>query len=229
MDRFYAQSYEGVQSFMNKVFGWMAGALAITGMMAYYIGTRADLVIPLMKNQWAFIGLLVAELAVVMVLSMALHKISYPVAFVLFMGYSLLNGVTLSSIFVAYTPGSIATTFFVAAGMFLFMAAWGWLTKADLTSMGNLMMMMLWGIILAMVINIFVQSTMFELIVSIIAVIIFAGLTAYDVQKMKELAMRVDNESEEGNKLSLIGALMLYLDFVNLFLNLLSIMGNRRD
>jgi hypothetical protein len=229
MDRYYAQSYEGVQSLMSKVFWWMAGALALTGATAYYIFSNPVLRDGLMSRPWLFLTLCIVQLGVVLVLSAALHRMSYPLAFSLYTLYALLTGVTMSSIFVVYTMGSIATTFFVAAGMFATMALYGAFTKADLTSIGTFLQMALWGIILAMVINMFVGNSIMELIIAIVAVIIFAGLTAYDVQRIKEFAQRADMQDEATSKVALLASLMLYLDFINLFLNLLTIMGQRKD
>lgn len=228
-NRFYAQTYEGVQSFMYRVFGWMSYALALTGFTAYYVFTSEALRKMIFGNGFVVILLILAQLGLVIALSTLIQRIRYTTAFVLFSIYSVLTGTTLSTIFLMYTLPSIATTFFVCAGMFAFMAIYGAYTKADLTRMGTFLYMALIGVILAMVVNLFVRSSMFDLVLAVIGVIIFTGLTAFDVQKIKELAQRIDVDSEMGGNISLLAALTLYLDFVNLFLNLLRLFGERKD
>ena len=159
----------------------------------------------------------------------AIGRLSATAATLLFVLYSIVNGATLSVIFLAYTMTSIASVFFITAGTFAVMAFIGYTTKTDLTSFGKMLMMGLIGIILATVVNIFIGSSMLNMIVSYVGVVVFVGLTAYDSQKIKNLLYQVDNMSEEAQKLALLGSLTLYLDFINLFLMLLRIFGGNRD
>ena len=159
----------------------------------------------------------------------AIGKLSATAATLLFVLYSIVNGATLSVIFLAYTMTSIASVFFITAGTFAVMAFIGYTTKTDLTSFGKMLMMGLIGIILATVVNIFIGSSMLNMMVSYVGVVVFVGLTAYDSQKIKNLLYQVDNMSEEAQKLALLGSLTLYLDFINLFLMLLRIFGGNRD
>lgn len=227
--RSYAQSYEGVQSFMYKVFGWMAYALTLTGATSYYVFSSEPLRKMILGNWAIVITLVLVQLGLVIALSAAIGRMSYGVAFTLFSLYSVITGMMLSSIFMMYTTSSIAMVFFITAGMFATMALYGAVTKADLTSMGSILFMVLIGVIIASIINLFIQSSMFHFVLAIISVIVFAGLTAFDVQKIKELAQRMDTEAEFAGNIAVLGALTLYLDFINLFLSLLTIMGERRD
>ncbi len=228
-DRLYAQSFEGVQSFLTRVFGWMAFALTLTGVTAYYVYSSEPLRQAILGNSLIFMLLVIAQLALVIGLSFAISKISYTTAFIMFGGYAILTGMTLSVVFLTYTMSSIAMTFFVAAGMFGFMAIYGMMTKADLTSMGSFMRMALFGMIIAMLFNLFFKSSAFDLLIAIIGVVVFAGLTAFDIQKIKEFAQRVDVDDASVSNVALIAALQLYLDFINLFLSLLRIMGDRKE
>ncbi|HBL98100.1 TPA: hypothetical protein DDZ86_00455 [Candidatus Dependentiae bacterium] len=228
-DRFYAQSYEGVQSFLTRVFGWMAFALTLTGVTSLYVASSPSVRNVVLGKPWVFLLLIIAELGLAIGLSAAITSISYTTAFMMFGLYSVLTGMTLSVIFLVYTMPSIAMTFFVAASMFAFMAIYGMVTKADLTSMGSFLRMALWGIIVALLLNMFFKSAAFDLVLAIIGVVVFAGLTAYDIQKIKEFAQRADVSNEMASNIALLGALQLYLDFINLFLNLLRIMGNRKE
>ena len=225
----YAPSSAGIRSLMYGVFGWMAVALSLTGITAYFISQNPHMQTMIFTNPWVFAVLFIAQFVVVVTLSMFIFKLSYPAALMLFIAYAILTGATLSVIFLVYTASSIASTFFVAAGMFGSMAVYGAVTKNDLTSMGSLLGMMLWGLILAMLVNIFLKSPMLDLVTAIIGVIVFAGLTAYDIQRIKRMAMQLNAHEESTQKIMLIGALQLYLDFINLFLSLLRIMGKRRD
>lgn len=228
-NRYYAQSYEGVRSFLYQVFGWMSFALAVSGITAYFIGTSEVLLKAILGNTGIVIGLVIAQFALVIALSAAIQSLSHSVAFVLFALYAVLTGMTLSSIFVLYTAASITSTFFIAAGMFAAMALYGAFTKRDLTGMGTFLMMALFGMIIAMLVNIFVKSAGLGLAVSFIGVIVFAGLTAYDLQKIKSFAQQVDVRDEAVSNIALLAALNLYLDFINLFLSLLRLMGDRKQ
>lgn len=224
---FYAQSGSSVREIMHKVFGWMGVALALTGVAAYIVTAYQPLQIAIFSNPALIFVLMLAQLGAVIVLQFGLLRMSLPTAMALFVAYSLLTGITLSSIFLVYTTASIVATFFVAAGMFISMAIYGAVTKADLSSIGSLMLMMLWGIILAMIVNLFLRSAMLDLVLAILGVVVFSLLTAFDIQNIKHILGQLSGEVAE--KVAIIGALQLYLDFINLFLSLLRIMGRRRD
>ena len=176
-----------------------------------------------------FWGLIIAEFALVFAISGAIHKLSLSTATLLFILYSVVNGATLSVIFFAFSTAVIAKTFFITAGTFGAMALVGYTTKTDLSSMGKILIMALIGIIIASVVNMFVGSSGFDLIISYVGVLIFVGLTAYDTQKIKEMCQMAPDAGESAQKLALLGALTLYLDFINLFLYLLRIFGNNKE
>ncbi|MCQ2136086.1 MAG: Bax inhibitor-1/YccA family protein [Bacteroidales bacterium] len=211
---------------MRKVYWWMSGALAITGLIAFYCAMNAWNLTWLF-NPGVFIGLMVAELALVIGLSAAIHKLSPLVATLMFLLYAVINGVVLSSIFIVYDLGSIASTFLVTALTFTSMAIYGSVTKKDLTKLGSLCLMAVIGLVIALVVNLFLKSTMLEMIVSGIGVLVFVGLTAYDAQKIKALLYGAEY-SDDSAKIAVYGALQLYLDFINLFLYLLRFLGRRR-
>ena len=207
----------------------MTLALVITGAVAMYMAKSMTLLSMIMQNSLLFWGILIAELGVVWYLSARIHRISFTSATLLFILYSILNGATLSMIFLIYTMSSIATTFFVTAGTFGVMALFGYVTKKDLTRLGSLCFMGIIGIIIASLVNIFLQNSMMEMIISYIGVLLFVGLTAYDSQKIKRLLMQDGVEiNETTQKIALLGAMTLYLDFINLFLYLLRILGDRK-
>lgn len=213
----------------RNVYIWMTLALVITGAVAMYMAKSMTLLSMIMQNSLLFWGILIAELGVVWYLSARIHRISFTSATLLFILYSILNGATLSMIFLIYTMSSIATTFFVTAGTFGVMALFGYVTKKDLTRLGSLCFMGIIGIIIASLVNIFLQNSMMEMIISYIGVLLFVGLTAYDSQKIKRLLMQDGVEiNETTQKIALLGAMTLYLDFINLFLYLLRILGDRK-
>jgi FtsH-binding integral membrane protein len=214
---------------MRKVYLWMALAMVITGLTSYYLATSPALLQLICANSAVLWGLIIGELALVFGLSAAINKLSLPVATLMFVLYSVLNGATLSSIFLVYTESSIASVFGITAITFAVMAVYGYFTKKDLTSWGRILFMGLIGIIIASVVNIFVKSSGLNLIISYIGVLLFVGLTAYDSQKIKEMFMQAPDAGEGMQKLALLGALTLYLDFINLFLYLLRILGSSRD
>ena len=211
---------------MRKVYTWMTLALLITGVTAFGVASSPTLFMSLSKMMW---GLIIAELALVFILSGAINRLSLGTATLMFIGYSVLNGAMLSSIFLVYEPMVIAKVFFITAGTFGVMAFYGYTTKKDLTSMGKILFMALIGLIIATVVNMFLKSPGFDYILSYIGVAIFIGLTAWDSQKIKEMLQTQYDMSEGAQKLALLGALTLYLDFINLFLYLLRIFGNNRD
>ena len=214
---------------MRKVFVWMALALAITGLTAFGVATSPTLVAAIFGSKVMFWGLIIAEFALVFAISGAINKLSLSTATLLFILYSVVNGATLSVIFFAFSTAVIAKTFLVTAATFGAMALVGYTTKTDLTSMGKILFMALIGIIIASVVNMFMHSSGFDLIISYVGVLIFVGLTAYDTQKIKQMCLMAPDAGESAQKLALLGALSLYLDFINLFLYLLRIFGNNKD
>lgn len=227
--RTYIESISTVEAdFMQKVYLWMTFALTLTGFVAYRTTQSEFLLELIFSSSFGFIGLILAELALVFWISSGLQRMSSNMAIGLFLLYSVLNGMTLSVLLIAYTGASVASTFFITAGMFGAMSVYGYTTKQDLSSWGNLLFMALIGLILASVVNIFLQSSGLYWLISYIGVLIFVGLTAYDTQKIKQLADQVIVESEVGRKVAILGALTLYLDFINMFIFMLRILGNRR-
>ena len=219
---------EAFPALMRKVYVWMTLALAITGMTAYYVATNPNIYMTIITNQLVFWGLIIAELALVMGLSAAINRLSLLVATLMFILYSIINGATLSMIFLIYDSSSIAQVFFITAGTFGTMAAIGYTTKADLSSLGRILFMALIGLVIASAVNIFFKSPGLTNILSYVGVLVFVGLTAWDSQKIKNMLMQAPDVDESTQKIALLGALTLYLDFVNLFLYLLRIFGKRR-
>ena len=212
---------------MRKVYVWMSLALVLTGVTAYGVATSPGVLNAIFNNQILFWGLVIAEFALVIGISAAIHKLSLTTATLMFVLYSVINGAVLSSIFLIYTMSSIASVFFITACTFAVMAFIGYTTKKDLTSMGKILFMALIGIIIATIVNIFLKSSGLEMIVSYLGVLIFVGLTAYDSQKIKNMLLMAPDAGEGAQKLALLGALTLYLDFINLFIYLLRIFGRR--
>lgn len=212
-------------TFINKVYSWMCLALTVTGFIALRTVSSPEFLSMVQSN---FIILIIVELGVVFWMVSAINKISSNLAIGLFLFYSALNGLTLSVILNLYTGASVASTFFITAGTFGAMSAYGFFTKKDLTSWGNLLFMGLIGIIIASVVNIFMASPALYWLITYAGVLIFVGLTAYDTQKIKKMSLEMDVESEAGKKGAIMGALALYLDFINLFIFLLRIFGQRK-
>lgn len=219
-----------VNKVMTNVFMLMALALIVTGGASFYIWQNQELLLRIVSSQGLLFGLMGAELLLVIVLSMAINKISANVAMIMFAVYSILTGVTLSPILFMYTEESVATTFFITAATFGAMALIGYTTKKDLSTMGRVLLMALIGLIIASIANIFIGSSGMGMIINYAGVLIFVGLTAYDTQKIKVLIQ--NSIARDGGalvpKIAIIGALELYLDFINLFIKLLSIMGKRK-
>lgn len=223
-------SENAVATLMRNMYIWMALALTITGFTAYAVANTYSLIYAIATNSILFYGLIFAELGLVYFLSSRIFRMSFATAGLLFAVYSIINGVTLSLIFLIYNIGSIVSTFFITAGTFGAMAVVGSFLKKDLSFIGRFALMALIGLIIAGVVNIFMRSEGFSFIISIVGVLVFTALTAYDAQKMKNLIAENGYEvNENTQKLALIGALELYLDFVNLFLYLLRLLGSRRD
>lgn len=213
---------------MKNVYLWMTLALAVTGLTAAYVAMNPGWVYAIATNSVLFFGLIIAELAVVMILSARIVRLSFATAGLMFAAYSVLNGVTLSVIFLAYTMSSIATTFFVTAGTFGAMTLVGYTVKKDLSAMGRVLIMALIGLIIASIVNMFVASSALDWAITYIGVLVFVGLTAYDTQKIKQMMLMHGDEVNDGTmKLALMASLTLYLDFINLFLYLLRIFGRR--
>ncbi|MDH4157410.1 MAG: Bax inhibitor-1/YccA family protein [candidate division Zixibacteria bacterium] len=216
------------RSFVVKVYAWMALALTLTALVAMTVASYEGLIGVILTNRILFFVLIIAQLGLVILLSARIDKMSAATATFVFFAYAALTGVTFSVLFAIYTAASIASTFFVTAGTFGVMSAYGYFTRRDLTSWGNLLFMGLIGIIIASVVNFFLQNQTVYWVVTFLGVLIFVGLTAYDTQKIKNMGAEVSIESEEGRKRAVMGSLALYLDFINLFLMLLRLMGRRR-
>ena len=237
----YVQSQEESaamsKTFLSSVFSWMFAALIITSLVAYYFGNNSELTSLLFREQLGRLrptptilgyGVMISPLAFILVISFGFNRISYPVLLFLFLLFSAVMGASMSSVFSAYTAGSIYTTFAATSGMFGLMAVVGYTTKTDLTNFGSIMMMGLIGIIIATLINWFLQSSGLDYIISFVGVLVFTGLTAYDVQKLKRIGSGVEFGTESTSKLVIMGALNLYLDFINLFMMLLRLFGDRK-
>ena len=218
---------ERVTLFLRSVYGWMCAGLAITAIVAYAVAQSPSLVITIASNPFYRWGLILAQLGIVIFLSARVEHLAGGTAAMLFAVYSALTGVTFSFILLAYTGESIATTFFVCAGMFGALAFYGTTTRRSLAGWGQFLFMGLIGVVLASIVGIFWQNDAFQFVLGFIGVIVFTGLTAYDAQRMKEMALATP-EGKLGSY-AIAGALALYLDFINLFLMLLRFMGNRRN
>lgn len=212
---------------MKKVYVWMTLALVITGMTSWLVASSPAILATLLTNRILFFGMIIAEFGLVIWLTAGIRKMSLTTATLLFILYSVVNGVTMASIFIIYTMESIATTFFITAGTFGAMSLVGYKTSKDLSGMGRYLFMALIGLIIATIVNIFVGSSMMAMIISYVGVLVFVGLTAYDTQKIKEMFMFADEYNPDVQKYAVLGSLTLYLDFINLFLYLLRIFGRR--
>ena len=210
----------------HQVYIWMSLALFITGMTALIVSGNNDLTYSLLSNPVLFWGLIIAEFVLVYVLAGRIDRMSMQTATIVFIAYSIINGVTMSLLFLMYTSESIAATFFITAGTFGVMSLYGYMTKRDLSSWRSIFFMALIGIIIASITNIFLKSETIYWIITYVGVLIFVGLTAYDTQRTKEAIMRSE-VNETAYKIALIGALNLYLDFINLFIYILRIMNRR--
>lgn len=212
---------------MRKVYVWMTLALVITGFTAYGVATSPGILQAIYTNQILFWGMIIAEFALVIGVSAAINRLSLTMATLMFIVYSVINGVLFSSIFMVYTMSSITSVFFITAGTFAAMAFVGYTTKTDLTSMGKYLLMAFLGLIIATIVNLFIKSSGLTLILSYVGVLIFVGLTAWDTQKIKMMLLQAPDAGEASQKIALLGALTLYLDFINLFIHLLRIFGKR--
>lgn len=214
---------------MRSVYLWMTFALIITGLTAATVAFSPAMLSMLFSSKITFYGLIIAELAVVIILSARIQKLSFTAATLMFILYSILTGATLSVIFLAYQLDSIVTTFFVTAGTFGSMTLIGYTTKKDLSKMGTYLLMTLIGLVIATLVNMFLANSTLDWIITYVGVLLFIGLTAYDTQKIKQILREYGTEiNENSQKMALMGSLTLYLDFINLFLYLLKILGNRK-
>ncbi len=214
---------------MRKVYLWMTFALVITAFTAYYVASNESILMAIYTNKILFWGLIIAEFALVFGITAAINKISLTTATLLFVLYSIINGATLSFILLAYTSSSVVSVFFITAGTFAAMAVYGYVTKTDLMSWGKYLVMAIIGLIIATIVNIFTQSSGLQTILNYAGVLIFVGLTAYDSQKIKLMMQQANDAGESAQKMALLGALSLYLDFINLFIYLLRILGTKRE
>ena len=218
-----------VATLMRNVYIWMTLALVITGLTAMVTAKSEALMTFIFINNWAVIALMILQLGLVFYFSARINRMSFSTATAVFILYSAITGLTFSSIFVVFSMSSIATTFFITAGMFAAMALVGSFTKKDLSGMGKFALMALIGLIIAGIVNMFLRNAMMDFIVSGIGVLVFAGLTAYDSQKIRQMLQMQSEINESTQKLALLGSLSLYLDFINIFLYLLRFFGSSRD
>lgn len=215
---------------MRNVYSWMAGGLAITALTALVVAKHANILYTIATTPILMWGLFIAELALVFMLSARIMKMSFITAGVMFAVYAILNGVTMSFVFAVYTAESIAQTFFITAGTFAGMSLVGYLTKKDLSTFGRTLYMLLVGLVIATVVNMFLHNSGLAVILNYVGVILFVGLTAYDTQKIKKMMIACGEAgvNDQTNRLALLGSLILYLDFVNLFLYLLKFLGREK-
>ena len=211
----------------RRVYGWMCAGLALSGVVAWY--TAASGLYQRVLTGGGFMVCIIAELALVFALSAAINKLPALVATLMFLGYAALNGLTLSVVFIAYELALVQRVFFITAGMFGGLALWGTVTKGDLSKMGSICFMALWGLVIAGLVNVFARSSGLDWICSFAGILIFSGLTMWDAQKIKRMAALGETmDSESVRRVGIVGALELYLDFVNLFLHILRFMGRKR-
>ena len=233
-DSFQQMRYAGSESaaeritgFLRGVYGWMATGLAITALVAYYVASSPALIETIFTNRLMFWGIVIAQFGIVLFLSVRVQRLAPATASLLFMVYAALTGLTLSIVLVAFTGESVAMTFLVTAGMFGAMAAYGTMTKRDLSGWGQFLFMGLIGVVIASFVGIFWQSSAFQFVLSFIGVIVFTGLAAYDANRLRSMALSLPDG--QVGAYTVVGALSLYLDFINLFLMLLRLFGGRRE
>lgn len=227
-DRGALEAAAETQRFMTAVYGWMSFALVITGLVAMYTASKPELLNFVFSNTWTLLGIVLLEFIAVGVLVSLLSKLTSLQATFIFILYSALNGLTLSGIFVVYTAESIEFTFYITAGTFAAMSLYGYTTKSDLSGWGNFLGMGLIGLIISGVVSLFFDLSAFSWITSCFGVVIFVGLTAYDTQKIKAMNVIGNEGTDEDRKEAIMGALELYLDFINMFLYLLRLFGDRK-
>jgi len=216
------------RSFVANVFSYMTLALVITGVAAYWFAASGNLLALLQGSSLLMWGVMLAPIGMVLIMSFAFNRLSFTALMGLFLTYSLVNGISLSVIFLIYSSAAISKVFFITAGLFATMAVVGYTTKTDLTKLGSILMMAVIGIVIASLVNYFLESAAFDYLISCVGVLVFTGLVAYDTQKVKRIGAGVEYGTATAGKLALMGALSLYLDFINLFLFLLRVFGGRR-
>ncbi|MDR2589260.1 MAG: Bax inhibitor-1/YccA family protein [Spirochaetales bacterium] len=218
------------RSVLKNVYIWMAAGLALTGIVAYGVATNPRLLASIFSSSFTFFGIIIAEFALVFFLSSRIMTMSVSMATICFAAYAALNGVTMSLIFLVYTSSSIAQVFFITAGTFAGMSVYAVTTRRDLSRIGSYLVMALIGLIVASLVNMFLKSSSFDWLISVVGVLVFVGLTAYDTQRIKKWSAQAGGSGDEALfvRMSILGALHLYLDFVNLFLYLLRLFGKRR-
>ncbi len=219
---------KGMNAFISKVFGWMFIGLLFSAGVAYYVSTNVNILSIVFGNTFLLFGLFIGEVILVSVLSARITKLRYGTAISMFLVYAALNGITLSVIFLAYTGQTIVTSFVITAATFGAMCVYGYLTKADLTQFRGILFMGLIGLLILSIVNIFLRSSGVEWFISIISLFVFLGLTAYDMQKLKAYYFGTEGNQVLRGNLGIIGALSLYLDFINLFLTVLRLFGRRK-
>lgn len=220
---------QGLNSYVSKVYGWMFAGLLITAIVAYLVSTSEIIVVSIISNPLLYFGLFIVELILVGALSSRVEKLSYGTAIALFIGYAVVNGLTLSIIFLVYTGETLVSAFLVTSLSFGAMSLYGYLTKTDLFKFRNILFMGLIGIIITSVINVFLSNSTLDWITSIVGLFVFLGLTAYDMQKLKAYYVNTGGDLELRQKVAITGALSLYLDFINLFLIILRFSSRRRS
>jgi FtsH-binding integral membrane protein len=230
MQLYHQTDQEGRRSLFYHVYSWLALALVLTGLTAYGIAANTQWVTVLATKPFLGLTLFIVQLAVVIIFAGMLSRLSYATALFLFILYALISGVTLAIIFRVYALHSIIQALCITAGMFFTAALYGHVTQADLSKLGSILRIALWGMVLSLLVNLFFKSSIFDLVVSWVGVILFTALTAYDVSMIKSYAKQLEHVGEESYaKIGLFGAFQLYLDFINLFLSLLNITGRRRE
>jgi FtsH-binding integral membrane protein len=217
------------RAFVANVFSYMTLALVITGIAAYWFAASGNLLALLQGSSILLWVIMLAPIGMVMVMNFAFNRLSFATLMGLFLAYSLVNGISLSVIFLIYSSAAISKVFFITAGLFATMAIVGYTTKTDLTKLGSILMMAVIGIVIASLVNYFLESAAFDYLISCVGVLVFTGLVAYDTQKVKRIGAGVEYGTATAGKLALMGALSLYLDFINLFLFLLRVFGGRRE
>jgi len=217
------------RSFVANVFSYMTLALVITGVAAYWFAASGNILALMQGSSLLMWGIMLAPIGMVLIMSFAFNRLSFSALMGLFLAYSLVNGLSLSVIFLIYSSAAISKVFFITAGLFATMAVVGYTTKTDLTKLGSILMMAVIGIVIASLVNYFLESAAFDYLISCVGVLVFTGLVAYDTQKVKRIGAGVEYGTATAGKLALMGALSLYLDFINLFLFLLRVFGGRRD
>lgn len=220
---------ERAKNLLYRVYGFMALALCITALVAYYVSSQPAIMQTLFSNRWIVFGFFIAQLALVITISAALYRLSFRMALFLFFLYSALMGVTFSTLILAYTQSSLYLAFFVTSGMFACLALYGYFTKSDLTGLGNYAFMGLIGLILGFLANLYFANGPLDYILTLAGVVIFSILSAYDVQKIKKMSEMLVDQDAMANKIAVLGALTLYLDFINLFLMILRMTGRRNN